>query len=141
MNRINLVKLIHVAKRDRRLDDDTYRQLLDSYTGLSSTKEMTIKQLESVMEAFYGLGFRRAFKRPGKITATDEQSKKIRSLWLEMFDAGFVRDSSERAINAYVHRITGVDRLEWLGTDQASHVIETLKKWQKRELKAQAALQ
>lgn len=67
--------------------------------------------------------------------------KKIRSLWLEMFDAGFVRDSSERAINAYAHRITGVGRLEWLGTDQASRVIETLKKWQKRELKAQAALQ
>lgn len=58
-----------------------------------------------------------------------------------MVEAGFIRDSSERAINAYVHRITGVGRLEWLGTDQASRVIETLKKWQKRELKAQAALQ
>lgn len=141
MTRNNLVKLIHVAKRERCLDDDTYRQLLDSYTGLSSTKEMSVKQLESVMEALYKLGFRRSSKRPGKITATDEQSKKIRSLWLEMADAGFVRDSSERAINAYAHRITGVGRLEWLGTDQASRVIETLKKWQTRELKAQAALQ
>lgn len=141
MTRINLVKLIHVAKRDRRLDDDTYRQLLESYTGLSSTKDMSVKQLEGVMEALYKLGFKRSFKNPGKITATDEQSKKIRSLWLEMSEAGFVRDSSERAINAYVHRITGVGRLEWLGTDQASRVIETLKKWQKRELKAQAALQ
>lgn len=141
MDRNSLVKLIHVAKRDRRLDDDTYRQLLDNYTGLSSTKDMSVKQLESVMGAFYGLGFRRTFKKPGKITATDEQSKKIRSLWLEMFEAGFVRDSSERAINAYSHRITGVGRLEWLGTDQASRVIETLKKWQRRELKAQAALQ
>ncbi|CAI0904834.1 Mu-like prophage protein gp16 [Serratia ficaria] len=135
MSRINLVKLIHVAKRDRRLDDDTYRQLLQSYTGLSSTKDMSVKQLEDVMEALYKLGFQRSFKRPGKITATDEQSKKIRSLWLEMSEAGFVRDSSERAINAYVHRITGVGRLEWLGTDQASRVIETLKKWQVREIR------
>lgn len=141
MDRNSLVKLIHVAKRDRRLDDDTYRQLLDNYTGLSSTKDMSVKQLEDVMEALYKLGFRTTFKKPGKITATDEQSKKIRSLWLEMVEAGFIRDSSERAINAYVHRITGVGRLEWLGTDQASRVIETLKKWQKRELKAQAALQ
>lgn len=67
MDRNSLVKLIHVAKRDRRLDDDTYRQLLDNYTGLSSTKDMSVKQLEDVMEALYKLGFRTTFKNQGRL--------------------------------------------------------------------------
>lgn len=138
MDRNSLVKLIHVAKRDRRLDDDTYRQLLVSYTGMTSTKDMTDKQLRQVFDAMKMLGFKVKTAKPHKITATDAQSKKIRALWLEMVSEGYVRDSSERAINAYVHRITSVGRLDWVSTDQASRVIESLKKWQARERKAQA---
>ena len=138
MNRTQLIKLIHVAKRDRRLDDDTYRQLLVSYTGTDSTKDMTYQQLQQAFDAMKMLGFKLKTAKPHKITATDAQSRKIRALWLEMVDDGYVRDSSERAINAYVHRITGVGRLNWVSTDQASRVIESLKKWQARERKAQA---
>lgn len=58
-----------------------------------------------------------------------------------MADEGFIRDCSERAINVYVHRITGISRLDWLNTRAASRVIETLKQWQTRERKAQETLQ
>ncbi|MCH5051166.1 gp16 family protein [Pectobacterium aquaticum] len=138
MNRNQLIKLIHVAKRDRKLDDDTYRQFLVNYAGVNSTRDMTERQLQQVLDAMKQLGFKVKSTKPHKITATDAQSKKIRALWLEMSDAGYVRDSSERAINAYVHRITDVGRLEWLSTDQASRVIESLKQWQARERKAQS---
>ncbi|MEI7250301.1 regulatory protein GemA [Pectobacterium versatile] len=138
MNRNQLIKLIHVAKRDRKLDDDTYRQFLVNYAGVDSTRDMTERQLQQVLDAMKLLGFKVKSTKPHKITATDAQSKKIRALWLEMADAGYVRDSSERAINAYVHRITDVGRLEWLSTDQASRVIESLKQWQARERKAQS---
>lgn len=138
MNRNQLIKLIHVAKRDRKLDDDTYRQFLVNYAGVNSTRDMTERQLQQVLDAMKQLGFKVKSAKPHKITATDAQSKKIRALWLEMADAGYVRDSSERAINAYVHRITDVGRLEWLSTDQASRVIESLKQWQARERKAQS---
>lgn len=138
MNRNQLIKLIHVAKRDRKLDDDTYRQFLVNYAGVNSTRDMTERQLQQVLDAMKQMGFKVKSTKPNKITATDAQSKKIRALWLEMSDAGYVRDSSERAINAYVHRITDVGRLEWLSTDQASRVIESLKQWQARERKAQS---
>ncbi|WP_174866824.1 gp16 family protein [Pectobacterium polaris] len=138
MNRNQLIKLIHVAKRDSKLDDDTYRQFLVNYAGVDSTRDMTERQLQQVLDAMKQLGFKVKSTKPHKITATDAQSKKIRALWLEMSDAGYVRDSSERAINAYVHRITDVGRLEWLSTDQASRVIESLKQWQARERKAQS---
>lgn len=64
--------------------------------------------------------------------ADDAQSKKIRALWLDMAETGIVKNPSEAALAAYVKRLTGVDTLQWLSTEQASTVIETLKKWQKR---------
>jgi hypothetical protein len=58
-----------------------------------------------------------------------------------MADEGFIHDRTERAINVYVHRITGVSRLDWLNTSAASRVIETLKQWRSRERKAPEELQ
>jgi hypothetical protein len=56
-----------------------------------------------------------------------------------MHDEGIVKNPSEAALASYVKRLTGVDRLEWLSTEQASSVIETLKKWHKRMTKAKEA--
>jgi hypothetical protein len=55
-----------------------------------------------------------------------------------MAEKCIVKNPSEAALASYVKRLTGVDRLEWLSTEQASSVIETLKKWQKRMTKAKA---
>jgi len=141
MTRIQLIKIIHVAKRELQMDEETYRQLLNTYSGVESLREMDIKQLNQILDAMKKIGFKVRTQKKEKLTATDDQSKKIRSLWLEMADAGFIRDRSERAINVYVHRITGVSRLDWLNTSAASRVIETLKKWQAREVKALDELQ
>ncbi|WP_241186068.1 regulatory protein GemA, partial [Klebsiella michiganensis] len=94
-----------------------------------------------ILDAMKKIGFKVRTQKKEKLTATDDQSKKIRALWLEMADEGFIRDRTERAINVYVHRITGVSRLDWLNTSAASRVIETLKQWQTRERKAPEELQ
>ncbi|EFY6253291.1 regulatory protein GemA, partial [Shigella sonnei] len=39
MNRTSLIKLIHVARRDLQLDDDTYRAFLVQHTGKTSCRE------------------------------------------------------------------------------------------------------
>lgn len=141
MTRIQLIKIIHVAKRELQMDEETYRQLLNTYSGVDSLREMDVKQLNQILDAMKKIGFKVRTQKKEKLTATDEQSRKIRSLWLEMADAGFIRDRTERAINVYVHRITGVSRLDWLNTSAASRVIETLKRWQSREVKALHELQ
>ncbi|WP_038907920.1 gp16 family protein [Dickeya oryzae] len=139
MNKNQLIKLIHIAKRDLHLDDDTYRQLLANTTGKNSTRDMAVPQLVVVLEAMKRRGFK---VKPTKKTVTGRklddapQSRKIRSLWLEMADKGIVRDRSEAAMAAFVRRETGIDGLQWLNSEQASHVIEKLKKWQHRELNA-----
>lgn len=141
MTRNQLIKLIHVAKRELCMDEDTYRQLLNTYAGVESTRDMDTKQLNQILDAMKNIGFKIRTHKKEKLTATDDQSRKIRSLWLEMTEEGFIHDRTERAINVYVHRITGVSRLDWLNSSAASRVIETLKKWQARERKALEVLQ
>lgn len=127
------IRLIHIAKSQLNIDDDTYRHLLQVLTKKSSTKMMTIRELEKVLENLKSKGFKvKSPKKAGKITATEPVHKKIRSLWLKLADAGKVKNRSEKAINSYVKRITGVEVMDWLTEKQAMVVIESLKCWQAR---------
>ncbi|EAS2276179.1 regulatory protein GemA, partial [Salmonella enterica] len=101
----------------------------------ASTKGMDTPQLNRVLESMKKKGFR--IKPAGKARSglpldNHPQSKKIRALWLEMAAAGTVRDCSEQALALWVKRETGISALRWLSNEQASSVIEKLKKWQRR---------
>ena len=127
------IRLIHIAKSQLNIDDDTYRHLLQALTQKSSTKIMTIRELKKVVDNLKAKGFKvKPPKKVGKITATKPIHKKIRSLWLELAEAGEVKNRSEKAINSYVKRITGVEVMDWLTEKQAMVVIESLKCWQAR---------
>lgn len=124
-----LKRLIQVGKRQLAMEDDAYRDLLMSVTCKNTTKVMRVWELENVVKRMVKLGFR-IKKRPSQRTqAQDVQSKKIRALWLELAAVGLVRDASEAALAAYAKRQTGVEALQWLSSEQASRVIEALKKW------------
>lgn len=134
--RLRYIKLIHVARREMRMDDETYRLMLSGMAGLdgaTSTADLSVPNLQRVLEQLKQRGFK---PRPNKIgtrpRANDEQSKKIRSLWLELHDLGAVRDSSEEALANFVKSMTKVSALQWLNVTQASRVIENLKQWQHR---------
>lgn len=134
--RLSLIKLIHVARRELRMDDDTFRLMLASMTGLdgaTSSADLSVPNLLRVLEQLKQKGFKprpnKAGKRP---LANDDQSKKIRSLWLLLHDLGAVRDPSEKALANFVKSMTKVSALQWLSVPQASRVIENLKQWQHR---------
>uniref|UniRef100_UPI0035C756FE gp16 family protein n=1 Tax=Serratia quinivorans TaxID=137545 RepID=UPI0035C756FE len=140
MSTQKIIQLIHIARNDLKMDEDTYRQMLQGLTGRASTKGMDIPQLTRVLESMKKKGFR--IKPAGKAKSgppldNHPQSKKIRALWLEMASAGIVRDSSEQALALWVNRETGISALRWLSNEQASSVIEKLKKWQHRAMRAQ----
>ena len=134
--RLQLIKLIHVARRELCMDDDTYRLMLAGMKGLdgaTSTADLSVPNLLRVLEQLKQKGFKvrpnKAGKRP---LADDDQSKKIRSLWLTLHDLGEVRDPSEAALAKFVLSMTRVSALQWLSTAQASRVIENLKQWHHR---------
>lgn len=143
--RLSLIKLIHVARRELRMDGDTFRLMLASMTGLegaTSSADLSVPNLHRVLEQLKQRGFtvrpKKAQRRP---KADDGQSRKIRSLWLTLHGLGAVRDPSEEALAKFVLNMTGVAALQWLQVSQASRVIESLKQWQQRIEPAPAAAQ
>lgn len=143
--RKKLVRLIHVARRDLNMDEDTYRAILHQATGKASTSDMTVPELEKTLEHFKRCGFKIRHARKDKHGKTarsiplaqDPDAKKIRALWLFLHELGLVRNKSENALAAYVKRITRVDALQWIDGDQVKIVIESLKKWAMRVLPEQ----
>ncbi|WP_289115996.1 regulatory protein GemA [uncultured Psychrobacter sp.] len=133
-NKPKLIQFIHIAKSQLKLDDATYRHMLTEQTGKDSCSKMSKSELVVVFEHLKSLGFKTTpAKSAGKVAqADDAQSRKIRSLWLTLHDLGAVRNASERALAKYVERQTGKSALQFISTEDASRVIETLKKWQQR---------
>lgn len=139
-NRKNYYTLLQVGKAELGWDDEFYygiwlpMQGATLKNGKYSASTMTIGQLCQAVETMKKQGFKVKHNKDksARALAGDAQSKKIRALWLEMHDQGIVRDPSESSLAAYVKRLTGVEALQWLDTQQASGVIEALKKWQNR---------
>ena len=126
-----LIKLLHVAKNQLMLDDAAYRRLLANVSGgKTSSKQMCVSELELALRGIKGgkpdIPVREA------AAGVDAQIKKIRALWLELHHLGAVRSPSELSLARFVSRMTGVDYQGWLSVDDASRVIEHLKKWKQR---------
>ena len=127
----NLAK-IHIAKKQLGMDDDTYRAVLLRFGKKESAADLSIPEMEKVLEHMKRSGFKVRSKKIDRPQANDDQSKMIRGLWLELGGMEVVRNSSESALGAFVKRMTKVDTLQWLSSRQASQVIEHLKEWRER---------
>lgn len=132
-NKKRLIQLIHIAKTQLQLDSDTYKHALSSVTGKESTTEMTEPQLQAVLNHFKNVGFKvesKSIKQKTGVSqlASDDQSRLIRHLWLLLHSNGVVRNADERALAAYVERVAKVSALQFLSTEKAITVIESLKK-------------
>jgi phage gp16-like protein len=147
--RNRLIQLIHVAKRELNLDDDIYRSVLKDIAGKSSCAKMNIKELESIIEHFKRVGFKVKKKAvnnkriaPKLSRSVSSESAKIRAIWITMHQQGFVRDSSEQALDNYISRMLNRKTLgenisfhcQFLNGQQAYKILEIIKNWHKREL-------
>ncbi len=141
MSTRTLLAKIHIAKKQLGLDDDTYRAILARHgEGKTSSRDLTIAQMDAVLREFTGKGWspkppksKGATKRK---LATGPEVEKIRALWLWMHQLGIVRDPSESALASYARRMAGIDDLHWADGARCYRLIETLKKWAQRELPA-----
>ena len=131
--KLNLIKLIHVAKTKLGLDDEIYRDILKSTTGKDSSKLLTPAQLEAVLDRLKQLGFTVESNKTGvKNLASDAQSKLIRHLWLQLHQAGQVKNGSELALAKFVENRVHVSALQFLSTRHADMIINHLRQWCKR---------
>ncbi|MNZ05679.1 hypothetical protein D3C78_224050 [compost metagenome] len=151
--RTRLIRLVQVGRRSLGLDDETYRELLAQQSGKRSAAELTLQELDKVLLAMKGVGFKPTVKRavnggkPKRLSPTRGAPTKtaeigvIRAIWITMHRHGLLRDGSETALNHYVERQTvrinngiGVAEVAWLSDTLAYRVLESLKNWHKREM-------
>lgn len=134
---------IHIAKKELCLTDEVYRDILRARFGKSkdSAAKLTPGQAFSLLSHFQKLGWKpkSAQKLPGMEIPADGQSKKIQALWITLHQAGVVKDGSDKALLAFVKRMTkrgtfpGKDHLRFCDGQDKHSIIEALKDWAKRE--------
>lgn len=128
------IALIHICRKDLALCEDTYRALLMRVTKKDSCAAMTDGQLSLILDEFKRLGWKKKnSKRIGaRKLATQPQAKMIRGMWLQLRDAGELRDASEESLAAFVKKTSGCNALQWITPAQANRVIDSLRGWIQR---------
>lgn len=127
--RRRLIAMIHVARKQLALDEDTYRDVLERVTGKRSSGELTAGELGRVVDALKDLGF------TPKRTAPRSKKGHVRKVWVmwgQLEDRGLLRNPGRASLRAFVKRMTGIEDPEWLTPEQANVVIESLKAWRRR---------
>lgn len=121
------LKLIHVAKRRLRMEDDDYRTVLRRVAGVESAKDLTEAKFHQVMEVFATLGFtsdsaafnfgrREGFATPGQVAA-------IRRLWA-IYTGG---EGTDATLGHWLTRTWHVSALRFLPEDKAKNAIIVLR--------------
>lgn len=128
--------LIHIAKAELGLDDGTYRDLLDAWTGEVSAGDMSEGQRHTAIENFKKMGFVPESDREERLEVAEGDKphvQKIKGLWLLLHDEGAVQNPSLDSLNSFVQRMADVDHVAWVPPAEAPTVIEALKGWYERE--------
>lgn len=123
---------IHMAKARLGLSEDEYRDLMATVCGgIRSAAQLDYTGRRRFLAHLQACLKARGGQAEGRVVRQDltPQQRLMWALWMKLVDAGVVRDRSMAALVAWVHRQTGVDRLEWLTKQQADLVITSLRAW------------
>ena len=125
------LKMIHVAKRELRMEDVDYRDLLMRRAGQATAKGLSDTQMQDVLTEMKRLGFK---PTGGGAGMDGPYAGKLRALWLSAHNLGIARNPKDAALIAFVERQTGIGQVRWLRNAwDAERAIEALKKWITRE--------
>jgi hypothetical protein len=133
IDRKRLLARLHMAKAERGLDDETYRDLLERETGARSAKDLDTDALARVLDHITGSGVAAA-GRPSAVVATGIYAPKLKALWLSGWHLGVVRNRTDAALIAFVKRQTGLEHTRFLREPAAARkAVEALKAWLARD--------
>ncbi|MCZ4273324.1 gp16 family protein [Maritalea porphyrae] len=121
---------IHIAKKELRLDDDAYRDVLERITGKRSAKGLSEKNLKLVVTEFKRLGWK---PKVGNFQKSNKPYvRMIHSLWRSCYNKGVIQNGSRQALRAFVKNRNGIADPDFLTFEQASPLIEALKEMEAR---------
>lgn len=127
-HRRGMIAKLHLAKKQLNMAEDDYRDLLERGTGKRSAADLSNGELAAALAEMVRLGFTAAPKaaRSGK-AAFNPAASKARAMLISLGLMGVIRDSSEKALEAFARRQLGVERLAWADQAQVYKLIEALK--------------
>ena len=137
-DRKSMLAKIHLAKKDLRLDDDVYRDIVQRVTGCTSSSKCDRAQMVKLLAEFQRVGWTGGGK-PAFKPSSKAHVRLIFGLWKGMCDKDIPAKKDRDALVAFVKNQTGVDNPEWLTVEQAGKVTEGLKAWSSRVLKLRGA--
>lgn len=131
------IALIHVAKKQLGLDEETYRAKLQMITGKTSTKYMSDAERRKVLKVFENDGFkpaRSARRADGRLKLTGKYAGKLQALWISAWNLGLVQNRDDAALVKFVERQTGLVHVRFLKfAADARKAVEALKAWIARQ--------
>lgn len=125
-HRNGAIAKIHVGIKDLNMHEDDYRQLLFNTTGKMSLTDCSVDELDMVVGALKGRGFRPVPKK-GKRPAMHPMARKARALWISLHQLGVVRNPAEEALEGFAKRQLGCEQMAWARQQDAHRLIEALK--------------
>lgn len=135
--RRSMIAKVKIAQKELRLDEPTYRAMLERLTGQTSAAACTEAQLARVLDELKAKGWSPTGAHRARSGAAPEPrtrrpadhpvAKKARAMWISLHQLGVVRDPSERALEAFARRQLGVERLQWADQRQGYRLVEALK--------------
>ena len=129
------IALVHVAKRQLGLDDESYRAVLARGAGVSSSRDLDQAGFDRLMAEFERLGFRSEFgkqhlgNRRHWTMASAPQLALLRALWGEFTDG----KGTERSLGKWLHRQGWASALRFLSARDAQKAIGALRRMQERK--------
>lgn len=124
---------IHIAKKDLALTDDAYRDILRNQFSVKSSKELTERRADALIELFKDKGWKpKPATKPRKnknfieIPAgpAAKQQRKVLAMWKELatlHESGYEMDK----LHTRVKKQFNVDRFEWLVDPESLHILIT----------------
>jgi phage gp16-like protein len=125
------IRAIHSLKGKAGLDDeDTYRAALGRF-GVGSSKDLSKDDAARFIDRLKE-GARQSAK--GALRLDGPYAGVCRALWLSAWNLGLVHDRTDRALNSFVTRQTGIESLNWVRDPrEGAKAIEGLKAWIARD--------
>lgn len=121
--------MIHVAKTQLDMDDDTYRAMLETLTGKRSAADLDWQGRKNVLDHLKSRGFAHQSKRradPARYKA--ELVSKIKAQLMS-----FTPARSDFYADGMAKHMFGVERYTWCDTDQLHKIVAALAYAQKRD--------
>jgi len=132
VNRRGLLAMVHCARKDLALDEDTYRAVLEQVGGKSSARDLSDADLGRVVERFRAQGWA---PKQAKPFSKKPAARMAWALWSQLGKRGELQVPDRSGMRAFCKNLVGVEEPDWMTPEQLSRVIENLKSWERRTRK------